>query len=210
LAPVLALYDHPVSSNALKVRFLLAELGLEYERREVPITRPRPQWYVDINPLTGIPTLEDGELVLSESNSILRYLANRERRDDLYPAEPAARARIDMMLDRFSLTLRPAFFAVERLALGFTPEGGFGSGPADRQAARAKAEEVAPTIRLLENLVGDDGSWLGGFTIADVAAAPALYRTTHTGMDMSPYPRLERMRDALIARPAFQAAGPVL
>ena len=31
-AAVLALYDHPISGNAQKVRFLLAELGLEYER----------------------------------------------------------------------------------------------------------------------------------------------------------------------------------
>ena len=33
-AAVLALYDHPISCNAQKVRFLLAELGLDYERRE--------------------------------------------------------------------------------------------------------------------------------------------------------------------------------
>jgi glutathione S-transferase len=38
----LALYDNPVSSNALKVRFLLAVLGLEYERRDVPLERPPP------------------------------------------------------------------------------------------------------------------------------------------------------------------------
>ena len=68
---------------------------------------------------------------------------------------------------------------------------------------------MAPTLRLFESLVSDDGSWLGSFTIADVAAAPALYRTTHTGMDMSAYPRLTKLRDALMARPGFQAAGPV-
>lgn len=28
----IVLYDNPASSNALKVRFLLAVLGLEYER----------------------------------------------------------------------------------------------------------------------------------------------------------------------------------
>ena len=205
---MLALYDHPISSNALKVRFLLAELGLQYERRTVPIERPRPQWYIDLNPLGGIPSLEDDGLVLSESNSILRYLANREGRDDLYPSDPARRARVDMMLDRFSLTLRPAFFQVESPALGFTPQGGFGTGPADPDAAAQKARDVAPTIELFESLVDRSGYWLGEFSLADIAAAPALYRTTRTGMDMTPYPKLTHMRDTIMARPAFAAAEP--
>lgn len=207
-AAVLALYDHPISGNAQKVRFLLAELGLEYERRAVPIERPRPQWYADINPLMGIPTLEDGDLVLSESQAILRYLANRERRDDLYPADPPARARVDMMLDRLAFTFRPAFFQVEAQALGFSPTGGFGAGPADPAAAVAKAKEVAPVLTQFESVVGPSGYWLGEFSLADVAAAPFLYRTLVTGMDMSPYPNLTRMRDTVIARPAFAAAGP--
>src|SRR5205085_10268642 len=140
------------------------------------------------------------------SNAILRYLANREGRDDLYPSDPARRARVDMMLDRFSLTLRPAFFQVEAQALGFTPEGGFGTRPGDPDAAAQKARDVAPTIALFESLVDGSGYWLGEFSLADVAAAPALYRTTRSGMDMSPYPKLTRMRDTLMARPAFAAA----
>ena len=208
-AAVLALYDHPISGNAQKVRLLLAELGLEYERRGVPIERPRPQWYADINPLMGIPTLQDGDLVLSESQAILRYLANREGRDDLYPADPAARARVDMMLDRFAFTFRPAFFQVEAQAMGFSPTGGFGAGPADLEAAVAKAQEVAPVLTQFESVVGPSGYWLGEFSLADVAAAPFLYRTLVTGMDMSPYPNLTRMRDTVIARPAFTAVEPV-
>ncbi|MDX6549259.1 MAG: glutathione S-transferase [Gaiellales bacterium] len=205
---MLALYDHPISSNALKVRFLLAELGLEYERRPVPIERPRPEWYAAINPLLGIPTLQDGELILSESNAILRYLANRERRDDLYPADPAARARVDMMLDRYSLTLRPALFQVEAAALGFSPEGGFGSVPGDPAAARARMESIAPTLRTFDGVVSEAGYWLGDFTLVDCAAAPALYRTTLTGLDLTPFPNLMRVRDAIIARPAFGRADP--
>ena len=84
---MLTLCDHPISSNALKVRFLLAELGLEYERRTIPITRPRPDDYVALNPLAGIPTLIDGDLVLTESNAILRYVANRYGGEELYPAD---------------------------------------------------------------------------------------------------------------------------
>jgi glutathione S-transferase len=205
---VLALYDHPISSNALKVRFLLAELGLVYERRLVPIERPRPEWYTEINPLTGIPSLQDGDLVLSESNAILRYLANRERRDDLYPVDPPARARVDMMLDRFSLTLRPALFQIEAAALGFSPQGGFGSVPGDPEAAMAKAEAAAPTLHTFDGLIGSAGYWLGEFSLVDFAAAPALYRTTLTGLDMAPYPNLMRVRDLVMARPAFQQADP--
>ena len=82
----LVLYTNPASSNAMKVRFLLAELGLEYERKHVPIGRPRPDWYVEIYPFGTIPFMRDGDLELGESNAMLRYLANREGRTDLYPA----------------------------------------------------------------------------------------------------------------------------
>ena len=88
------LYDNPVSSNALKVRFLLAELGLAYDCREVPIRSRGPTGTSPQNPLGGIPTLDDDGLVMAESNAILRYLAQREGRDDLYPAGSGrARAR---------------------------------------------------------------------------------------------------------------------
>ena len=206
---MLTLCDHPISSNALKVRFLLAELGLEYERRTIPITRPRPAEYVALNPLAGIPTLIDGDLVLTESNTILRYLANRYGGEELYPADPVARAPIDELLDRYALTFRPAFFSIEVLALGFTPQGGFGSAPADPEAAAARAQEVAGTLRTFDALIDSGGYALGPFTIGDCAAAPVLYRTTHTGMDLSPYPNLLRWRETVCARPAFAQAEPV-
>jgi glutathione S-transferase len=207
---VLVLHDNPVSSNALKVRFLLAELGLEYERREVPMERPRPDGYVDLNPLAGIPTLVDGELVLSESNSILRYLASRYGDGSLYPHDPAERAPVDELLDRFSLTLRPALFTVERLALGFVYGTGFDAAPRDPAAALVQVGKIAETLRTFDRLVDPSGYALGRFTIADCAAAPALYRTRNTGMNLGPYPNLERWRDTVTARPAFAAAQPVL
>ena len=204
------LYDNAVSTNALKVRFLLAELGLSYDRREVPLTHPRPDWYLAQNPLGGVPALEDDGLVMGESNAILRYLAQRERRDDLYPAAPAERARVDEFLDRFATTLRGPFFQVESLALGFVQGIGFGAGPSDAQGARAKAGEIASKIELFEQLVADNGTVLGTFTIADCCAAPVLFRTRNTGMDLAPYPKLLRLRETVTARDAFGAAGPTL
>jgi glutathione S-transferase len=204
------LYTNPISSNALKVRFLLAELGLDYDSREVPLSQPRPEWYLAQNPLGGIPTLDDDGLVMGESNAILRYLAQREGRGDLYPAAPAERAPIDEFLDRFATALRAPFFQVERLALGFVQGMGFNSGPPDPDGARAKAAEIAGQVELFEGLVAGNGTVLGTFTIADCCAAPVLFRTRKTGMDLSSYPKLLRLRETVTARDGFAAAGPVL
>lgn len=202
------LFDNANSSNAFKIRILLAELGLEYERREVPLPRPRPDELMAINPLGGLPTLVDGDLHLAESNTIARYLARREARNDLYPTDPVDAARVDEFLDRFSLTFRPAFFAVERAALGFVVGKGWGAKEPDPQEARAAAAEGAPMLTLLEGLVASNGTVFGSMNIADMATAPALMRTTGTGMDMGPYPKLTAIRDSMAARPCVIAAGP--
>ena len=206
----LILYDNPTSSNALKVRFLLCELGLEYERRIVPYDQPRPDWYLAINPMGGIPTLDDDGLVVSESNAILRYLATREGRDDLYPPAMGDRARVDTLLDRWSLTFRPAFFRHEAAALGFVPGKGMGAGEPALEAASKIADEIAPTLRTLDEISGASGHALGTFTIADVAAAPVLFRTTKTNLDLAAYPNIRSWRDTVTARPAFAAAEPIL
>jgi len=206
----LVLYDNPASSNALKVRFALAELELAHERRTVPLSRPRPVEYLALNPVGGVPTLEDDDFVLAESHAILRYLAAREGRDDLYPAAPRDRARVDEFLDRFHTGLRAALFRHERLALGYSREGGGpDSAPRDPEGAARMEREIQPALRLLDGLVDPAGAVLGRFTIADVAIAPVLFRTTVTGLDLGPHPALAGLRERLLARPAWAAADPV-
>jgi glutathione S-transferase len=205
----LLLYDNPVSSNALKVRFMLAELELGYDRTLVPFELPRPDWYRAVNPVGGIPALEDDGFVVTESNAILRYLASREQRDDLYPAAAAGRAKVDEFLDRFALTFRPAFFRHESPALGFVLGKGMLGGPPRPDELPAVVEAISPTLELLDGLIDASGFALGRFTIADVAAAPILFRTTKTGLDMTPFENLTRWRDTLLARPAFASADPV-
>jgi glutathione S-transferase len=210
LVAVLTLYGYPTSSNALKVRFLLEELALAYGHELVPVAEPRPAAYLELNPIGLVPTLVDEEIVLTESHAILRYLARREGRHDLYGPTQGEAAHIDEWLDRYALVLRPAFFSHERLALGWEPGTGMHPENGDPEAARARAEVIAPTLRTFDGLVSDRGTVFDRFTIADCAIAPVLYRTTHSGLDLEPYPNLLRMRETLLARPAFVAAGPVL
>lgn len=74
------LYDNAGSTNAIKVRILLEELGLPCERIEVPLDAPKPAGYAELHPFGLIPTLVDGDVVVTESNVALRYLAEREAR----------------------------------------------------------------------------------------------------------------------------------
>ncbi len=207
---MVTLYGFPRSSNALKVRFLLAELELAYEHALVPVESPRPASFLALNPIGTVPTLVDEQLVLSESHAILRYLIRREGRPDLYGPTQAEAAHVDEWLDRLTTVLRPAFFRHERVALHYVVGSGFHPEQGDPEAALEVAAEIAPTLRTFDALVSDNGTVLGRFTIADCAIAPVLYRTTHSGLDLTPYPNLLRLRETVMARPAFIAAGPVL
>jgi glutathione S-transferase len=206
----LLLYDNPASSNAMKVRFCLAELSLAYERRHVPLARPRPDWYLERYPFGTIPFLEDGDLELGESNAILRYLANREGRTDLYPAEPDARARVDWALDAWSTQFRSAFFPAERIAFMQKPLDDGGSRPEDAdQAELAETiEAVRPRLDVMERFVADNGTVVGSFTIADMAFAPVLWRWYRMPLAFDPWPKVARLRDTITARPAFTEMGP--
>jgi glutathione S-transferase len=199
----LTLYNSPGSSNALKVRILLAELGLAHEVVDVPMARPRPDWYTEFHPFGTVPALRDGSAVIGESNTILRYLAAREGRTDLYPLEPLGRALVDWIMDTWSMHLRPLALEVERPAL-------FGAAP-DTAAVEAALPGYIEALEKIERLVRGDGTLCpGGVSIADFCAAPTLYRANRiAGIPWERLPRLAAVRDGVLAHPAFAAAGPV-
>ena len=65
-----------------------------------------------------MPVIVDGDFVLWESNSIIRYLANKWAADALLPREPQARAKVDRWIDWQATELnnswRYAFSAIVR------------------------------------------------------------------------------------------------
>ena len=194
----LVLYDNHDSSNARKVRFMLGELGLDARLVEVPIDGERPEWYMRFHPFGTVPCLMDGDVRLVESNTILRYLADREGREDLYPRDPAARARVDQLLDALSLAVRPALWEVELRTY-------YARGPVDPAELASARGELDAVLRGWETLIEPDGHLAGAFSIADVAAAARLWLLPRLGLDLGGYPRTERMLEVVGARPAFVA-----
>jgi glutathione S-transferase len=197
------LHDHLRSSNAQKVRFLLGVLGVEVERRTVPFEAPRPAWHIAVNPLGGIPALIDGNVVLAESNAILRYLAAREGRADLLPDDPRERASVDWLLDAVATTLRPATREVDAPAFGFRPQRGIGAEPAEPAAVPAAIAAVEPRLAAFSSLLGDGGfACLGRLTLADCAAMPSLWRLHHAGA-LGAHERLQGWAETVGSHPAW-------
>ena len=93
---MLKIHGYKGSINVRKVLWTCVELGLPFERIDWgggtrPVTDPD---FLKLNPVGMIPVLEDAGQLFWESNSIVRYLAAREGRNDLLPAEPARRAQV--------------------------------------------------------------------------------------------------------------------
>jgi glutathione S-transferase len=166
---------------------------------------------VAVAPFGTTPALIDGDVAIGESNTILRYLAGREGRDDLYGATPAERAAVDWILDGWSSQARPRFWALEQACLydtGDPDEGGGDPGDADPAAvadALAGIEQVMPAW---ERLLSGGDTILDRFTIADCAVAPVLWRSHRLPLELERWPRTARLRATLCARPSFLAAGP--
>ncbi|HWG68591.1 MAG TPA: glutathione S-transferase N-terminal domain-containing protein, partial [Steroidobacteraceae bacterium] len=90
------------SVNVQKVLWCLSEFDLAYTRIDAGMAFGRNQEpdYLAMNPNGRIPTLVDGDFVLWESNSIMRYLALAYRpQSTLYPSAPRRRAAVDRWLD---------------------------------------------------------------------------------------------------------------
>ncbi|MEO6113951.1 MAG: glutathione S-transferase family protein [Sphingomicrobium sp.] len=88
----LVLHEYPASGNCYKIRLTAAHLGLTLERRSYNILKGEtrtPQFLATINPNGRIPVLQNGDLMLPESNAACFYLADGS---ELIPDERFERA----------------------------------------------------------------------------------------------------------------------
>ena len=97
------LYMHPVSMTSRPVRLFIAENGLDVEEKVVDLMtgEHHQQPFIEINPNRLVPVLEDGDLRLTESSAILKYLADKID-SPTYPKDLKQRARVNERMDWFN------------------------------------------------------------------------------------------------------------
>lgn len=122
---MLKIWGRPNSINVQKAMWAVAELGLSHERKDVggAFGGLDTEEYGILNPNRKIPVLQDGEVTVWESHSIVRYLAARYGSGSLWPADPAARALSDRWMDWKIATILPHLHVIF-WGLVRTPGGG--------------------------------------------------------------------------------------
>ncbi len=97
------LHMHPASVTSRPVRLLIAENGLSVEPVIVDLFTGahHQEPFASFNPNKLVPVLEDGDLKLTESSAILKYLAEKFGLPE-YPSDIKKRAKINEIMDWFN------------------------------------------------------------------------------------------------------------
>ena len=196
---MLIFYGHPFSSYAWKALIALYEKGIDFEYRalesEAPFTHYdelKAHWPVGQFPLI----VHDGR-PLFESSIIIEYLDQMVAEPRLIPSDPATALTVRFLDRIFDNHFQARFQAAVAEYLPFiTPT------PDAARVERAR-DLLEKAYGWLETQLPDNG-WATppGFSLADCAAAPALFYADWVHPIDARHARVRAYRARLLARPS--------
>ena len=192
-------------TRAVRVLWLLEELGLPYELVRSDFLPPQKQFFQQRTPTGKFPTLEDGDVILCESGAIVEWLLERYGKGRLAPPPGTReRARYLQWLHFAESTAFPPLGIVVWLAVYRS----------DAQSNAALIEDArgraATGFEYLERELGESEYLVGDeFTAADIMMGFTLVAARVLGVLDARFPRLNRYLARLEARPAFKKAASV-
>ena len=196
------------SFNVRKVLWVCDEIGIAYMREDFGrgFAPTNTQEFLKLNPAGQVPVVVDGERVMRESNTIVRYLAAKHKAVDLYPEDPAGRQAIEQWMDwvAYDIThaLRGAFLG-----------GQLKEAPYDHPWYVEQGQrELVHVMGLLDKHLASNGPYVMGdrFTIADIPVGLVVNRwfsLTHPGLKRPDYLALSGYYELMTERPAFRRHG---
>ena len=186
----------------MRPMWVLEELGLDYKlvNMEFPARATYPG-YLDINPLGTVPTFLDGDLTLTESTGICKYLVDRYGAGKLAIAidEPDYGRYLDWLFRSDATLTFP-----QTLVLRYTR-----LEPEERRLPQVVEDYSIwfhARLRYLETTLKDGRNYLVGdrFTIADIAVHYALHLATRVGLDGRFKPNTRRFYQYHLERESFK------
>jgi glutathione S-transferase len=207
------LHMHPASITSRPVRLFMAEKGIEAEEVLVDLMTGahHQEPFVSFNPSRLVPVLEDGDLKLTESSAILKYLADKFDLPE-YPKDLKARARVNEMMDWVNTNFYrdwgynlcyPQLFPHHQRP---TAEG-------QDVTVRWGSDKSKFWLQVLNDYwLGDGRTWLTGdqITIADYFAASVVALGDMIRYDFSAYPNVSEWLSRMKALPNWKTVSEAL
>ncbi|MBR8301780.1 glutathione S-transferase [Burkholderia dolosa] len=199
-ASPIRVYSFPLSGHAHRVRLFLSLLGLPFETVDVDLAAgaQREPAFLALNPLGQVPAIDDGGVVLADSNAILVYLAKRYGDAHWLPDDPLGAATVQRWLSYAAgpIATGPA---AARLVTVFRAS-------LDHDAAKRTAAKVLDVID--RELAAKPFAAGTQPTIADVAAYTYIAHAPEGGVSLDPYPHLRAWLARIEALPGFIGMQP--
>lgn len=198
------LYINPLSPNVRRVRLTAAVLGIDLEEKQLDFAKGEHKGaeYLALNPNGAVPTLVDGDFVLTESRAIMQYLASKKPESGLLPKSEAERA--DVMRWQF---WDAAHFSPAMGTLGFERvfKGMMGLGDPDQ----GKINEALSNFRrfaavLDKRLEGKTYVVGNALTIADLTLASSLMYAKQTEAPVAEFPHLAAWFNRISELPGYR------
>lgn len=190
------------SSNVMKVLWALGELELPFERVDVggAFGKTDTPEYRRMNPTGLVPTLQEDDFTLWESNVICRYLCHAyAAQSALWPQEPRARANVDRWMDAQQTVLNRPMTVVFWGLVRTKPE------QRDMAAIGQAIQDTAKVWRMLEPELASHPYIAGdAFTLADIPWGVHAHRWFNMDFDRPAIPALRAWYDRLCERPAYR------
>ena len=189
------LYNVEVSGNCYKIRLFLSLLNLECEVVPINIAKgeQKSPAFLKRNTFGEIPVLEDGDLILRDSQAILVYLARQYGSDDWLPSNASDMSRVMQWLST----------ACNEIARGLADSRYHKKFKIDLDIEKAK-EKSKFILSIIDNHLKDK-NWLelNRVTIADIACFPYIALSHEGGISLEPYPNVLRWIEDIKSLPNF-------
>jgi glutathione S-transferase len=201
---MLKLYDYPDCPFCQKVRVVLAEKDLEYEKVFVDLRKQdqKAPEFLRMNPYGKVPVLEDEDEIIYDSTIINEYLEDEYPLPRLMPEDSQARAKVRLLEDYCDNSFIPPTTML--LAQLRKPEA-----ERDVQRVEQAREELRRCLYFLRDKL-DGGEYLVGpeFTLADAAFAPRMMVLGRLGFEFEPaLAAVQAWLDRIRSRPSVRGLG---
>lgn len=203
---MLKIYGRANSINVRKVLWLCGEVGQGFEREDwgrgfKPTSEPT---FHKVSAFGVVPVVDDDGFVLRESNTIVRYLASKHGRKDLYPVDLKARAVTEQWMDWAATdiytAIRPVFLGLQVKMAPYKD---------DKLGIENGIKEWTRQMQLLDAHLAKSGPYVCGpsFTIGDISVGLIVNRWFGIAFERPLLAAVAAYYERLSERPAYREYG---